>query len=112
MKILTEDALLVCGHKAGKVNIFGSQNLVTINNRQILVDNDPESKSISGCPNIGMGIKPCTNTLPVMQGYCSYIKINGRRLCLDIVEGLTDGTPPGTVKYSVQTPGQSFVEVR
>jgi hypothetical protein len=119
MLILTEDALIVCNHITGKVNIQPSQNLVTINGRCILVDPDPEGRSIVGCPNIGVNIKPCTNTLSVQVGYSDLLRIDvglgsARRICLDTVDGLTDGTLPGTVHYKVfkngePKAGQEFV---
>lgn len=109
MLFLTEDALLVCKHELGKVNIAPSQGLVTIEKRKVLVENDPEGKSIAGCPMYGPSIKPCTTTLKTMKGYCSFLRVHGKRVCLDTVTGLTDGTPPGTVEYKVNNAGQSFV---
>jgi hypothetical protein len=109
MRWLTEDALLVCDHEAGYVNIVATQNLVTINGRRVLVEADPEGRPIAGCPWVSPGMKPCLTTLKVQQGYSSLIAIQGRRLCLDTVTGLTDGTPPGTFKYSVRRPGQDLV---
>jgi hypothetical protein len=44
-----------------------------------------------------------------MEGYSSFVRINGRAVCLDTVTGFTDGTPPGVVKYIVRHPGQKFV---
>lgn len=109
MLFLIEDARLVCKHEMGKVNIVPTQDLVTVNQRRVLVESDPEGRPISGCPNIGPTIKPCTNTLVVKDGYSDLLWIDGRRVCLDTVNGLTDGTPPGTVKYIVRDPGQSLV---
>jgi hypothetical protein len=56
----------------------------------------------------GAGIRPCKNTLKVLRGYSDWIRIDERRVCLDTVTGLTDGTPPGTVKYIVADPGQQL----
>jgi hypothetical protein len=109
MYFLREDALLVCKHQLGKVNIVATQSLVTIGRRRVLVERDPEVKSIAGCPNVGATIKPCLLTLPVEIGYSAFLRIEGRRVCLDTVTGLTDGTPPGTVKYVVKSPGQNLV---
>jgi hypothetical protein len=109
MKLLTEDAKLICKHVNGVVGITPGQNWVTVNGRRLLVDNDPEGRPIKGCPNVGATIKPCTATLPVQAGYSDWIRIDGRSICLDTVTGLTDGTPPGTVKYVVANPGQNFV---
>lgn len=111
MKWLTEDARLACDH-GGKIANKPSQDLVTIEGRRVLVSNDPEGRSIGGCPNLNptAGIKPCTNTLPVIEGYSEFITIGGDKVCLDTVRGLTDGTPPGTVNYKVLSPGQSLLE--
>jgi hypothetical protein len=109
MKVLTRDALLVCNHELGTVRIVASQNLVTIEGRPVLVRNDPESRPIVGCPNIGMTIKPCQQTLRVQRGYSDLVRIEGQPICLDTVDGLTDGTPPGTVHYHVRNPGQTLV---
>lgn len=106
---LTEDALLLCKHVLGKVNIAPSQVWVSIEGRKVLVETDPQGKSIAGCPNVGMTIFPCKTTLPVQTGYSAFLRVDGRRICLDTVEGLTDGTPPGIVKYNVKNPGQMFV---
>ena len=110
MKILTQDALLVCNHELGTVQIRPSQEWVTVNGRAVLVDNDPEGRPITGCPNVGATIKPCLRTLRVQSGYSDWVRIDGQRVCLDTVTGLTDGTPPGTVQYKVRQPGQDLVE--
>lgn len=109
MRWLTEDAVLVCAHETGIVGIAATQNLVTIEGRRVLVATNPEGRPIVGCPNVGPTIKPCTSTLKVQQGYSPFIRVNGRSVCLDTVTGLTDGTPPGTVKYKVRSPGQQLV---
>lgn len=110
MKWLTEDAIINCKHEQGLVRLLlPLQDLVTIEGRKVLVQNDPENKSIVGCPNIGATIKPCTKTLRVEEGYSDFLRVHGRRVCLDTVTGLTDGTPPGIVKYVVRQPGQSLV---
>lgn len=109
MRLLTEDAVLVCAHELGIVGILATQDLVTISQRSVLVETDPEQRPIVGCPNTGPAIKPCTNTLAVRGGYSDLLRIDGRRVCLDTVTGLTDGTPPGTVRYKVRSPGQDLV---
>jgi hypothetical protein len=109
MQLLTEDALVVCTHELGIVKIITSQSLVTIRGRKVLVEIDPQGRAIAGCPNVGPGIKACLTTLVVKQGYSDLLRIDGRRVCLDTVTGLTDGTPPGTVKYKVNNPGQKLV---
>lgn len=110
LSILTEDAKLVCAHELGTVSIVPSQDLVTINSRKVLVEPDPAGKPITGCPHVGTGIKPCTSTLAVQTGYSDLIRVQNRRVCLDTIEGLTDGTVPGTVKYNVSRSGQNLAE--
>jgi hypothetical protein len=114
MKFLTLEAKLVCKHVTGVVQFHTHwQDLVRIAGSPVLVENDPQVKMITGCANIGMTIKPCTLTVDVEKGYSEFIRIQGRKVCLETITGLTDGTPPGSVKYTVQLPGQNFVsEVR
>lgn len=111
MLFLTQDALLMCEHPPGTVSIRATQRLVTVSGRRVLVETDPQGRSIGSCPyfNPTAGIKPCTTTLRVQVGYSSLIRINGKRVCLDTVEGLTNGHPPGGVKYKVHNPGQQLV---
>lgn len=109
MRWLTVDALVVCAHELGKVGLVASQSWVTVEERPVLVQADPEGKPIAGCPNLGPTIKPCTSTLPVKVGYSSLLRIEGQPVCLDTVRGLTDGTPPGVVEYKVNAPGQALV---
>jgi hypothetical protein len=110
MDLLTEDADLRCAHDLGKVSVAPTQHWVRISGRKVLVQNNPESRSISGCPNYGPTIKACTTTLAVRSGYSSFIAIDGKPICLSSVTGLTDGTPPGSVKYYVRNSGQSWVK--
>jgi hypothetical protein len=109
MPLLTEDAVLTCRHELGTVGIVGTQDLVTIGGRRVLVEHDPEGRPIVGCPNVGATIKPCLLTLKAQAGYSNWIRAGGRRVCLDTITGLTDGTPPGIVKYQVRAAGQSLV---
>ena len=109
MLLLTEDAVLTCKHELGIVGIVGTQSLFTIGSRRVLVEADPEGRPIGGCPNVGATIKPCLLTLKAKAGYSGWIRAEGRRVCLDTIVGLTDGTPPGIVEYQVRASGQSFV---
>lgn len=110
MRLLTDAAVLVCLHELGILENRPSQSLVRIDDHKVLVDNDPETRSIGGCPNIGATIKPCQQSLRVQVGYSTWVKIDGHKVCLDTVRGLTDGTPPGAVEYKVRRPGQKLVD--
>ena len=110
MKLLTLEAKLVCKHVTGVIQFpRHHQSLVRISGQPVLVENDPQAQPIVGCANIGLTIKPCTLTVNVEKGYSEFIRIQGRKVCLDTVTGLTDGTPPGSVKYTVSNPGQNYV---
>lgn len=107
--LLVEGTELVCDH-GGATRIRGAgQALVRIDGKQVLVKGDPGGQTISRCPNVGATIKPCTSTLPETKGDSTLIYIKGTPVCLDTVEGLTDGTPPGVVEYKVRRRGQEFV---
>jgi hypothetical protein len=107
---LTEDAVVVCKHELGIVQLVPTQDLVFVDGRRVLVDPNPEGRPIKGCPNIGATIKPCLVTLKVEHGYSEWLRIEGQKVCLDTVTGLTDGTPPGVVEYKVRTAGQLYIE--
>ena len=106
---LTLDSELVCAHPPGHVENVNSQAWVTIEGRPVLVDSDPEGRTVHKCPNYGVLIKPCVKTLVVEQGYSALIRVEGKRVCLDSIKGLTDGTPPGATHYHVKSAGQEFV---
>jgi hypothetical protein len=105
---MTEDAVVKCQH-AGVVQNTTSQDFVTVEQRLVQIQPDPQGRTIKGCPNYGPTIKPCVTTLPVQAGYSTFIRIAGKPVCLQTVWGLTDGTPPGAVRYEVADAGQKFV---
>lgn len=107
---ITEDATLRCDHLA-KMENKPSQKFVTIDGKLILVARDPEGRRIHGCPNISPATKPCITSLVVEEGYSTFVTIGGAAMCLSTVKGHTDGTPPGTVYYTVKDPGQQYVSV-
>jgi len=112
LKLLTEDAVLICKHPQGRVKIETGQNLVTIHKRRVLVQSDPEGKEIKGCANVSAINVPCTLTLAVRAGYSGLLRIKKKPVCLDTVTGLTNGQPPGTFSYVVSDPGQQLVTER
>lgn len=109
-RLLIDSAILRCNH-GGSVRLTPTQSWVSIESKRVLVEPNPESRSISFCPNNNppAGIKPCLTTLAVVNGYSEFVRIDGQRVCLETVTGNTDGTPPTVVKYSVRNPAQSLV---
>jgi hypothetical protein len=110
MRLVTTNASIKCGHD-GKVANVPSQLWVRADTYLVLVDNDPQGRNIAGCPNIGPTMKPCKATLRVAEGYSGFVRIDGHAVVLSNLDGLTDGTLPGTVHYTVRDPGQDFVSV-
>ncbi|BAS15745.1 conserved hypothetical protein [Arthrobacter sp. Hiyo8] len=58
-KLLIKEAILRCGHD-GKVENVPSQQWVRVAGSPVLVDDDPQGRDISMCPNVGLNIKPAT----------------------------------------------------
>lgn len=108
MRWVTVRASIKCGHDGRVVN-QPRQTWVRIDGDPVLVDNDPQDRKIAGCPNYGPTIKPCTKTLRVLTGYSAWLAVDGNAVVLSHLDGLTDGTVPGTVHYTVRDPGQSHV---
>jgi hypothetical protein len=110
MLVLTRDAYFLCEHE-GRADPKARQSFVCIEDVPVLVHGDPVGRTIHKCKNYNppAGIKPCVTTLKVDKGYSAFMRISGRPICLSSVEGLTDGTPPGQVHYSVHRSGQDWV---
>lgn len=108
MKMLILPAVLRCGHD-GLVATTADQRWVRVAAQPVLVAPDPEGRTISMCPMVSTNTKQCRTTLVVAVGYSEFVRIGGARVCLDSVEGFTDGVPPS--HYTVRDPGQQFVGV-
>jgi hypothetical protein len=120
MLVLTLNAILKCVHVNGLVINTHSQDWLTITepsardgraqkSTPMLIQPDPERRTIVGCPMINVGILPCLLTLSVRTGYSEFVSVGGQRLCLKSVTGLTNGSP-GIQEYRVESAGQNFVE--
>lgn len=104
--VLTQDALLLCKHVTGKVSLAASQHWVSVESRPVLVDSDPENRSIEHCSWSGPGVKPCQQTLKVVRGYSTFVSVDGAAVCLDTLTGFTESLPP--VTYDVKSAGQAL----
>ncbi|SPH24298.1 hypothetical protein DEA8626_03348 [Defluviimonas aquaemixtae] len=107
--LLTESAVVTCDHVVGVAPMKASRGFVTIEGSPVLRRPDPAGRPIAGCPNVGPTLKPCTSTLPMATGASDFVTIAGAPVCLEDTSGLTDGTPPGMVKYKVRDAGQALV---
>jgi hypothetical protein len=117
MEWITTDSVIKCGHD-GKIQNKQSQEWFRIGQEPgkdhdkwpyVLREADPEGRDINACPNYGVNVKPCRKTLKVAKGYSEWITIEGKPVVLSHLDGLTDGTVPGTVHYQVREPKQTFV---
>jgi hypothetical protein len=108
MQWITVNSVIKCGHD-GRVTNVPRQTWVRVAGAPVLVDDDPESRAIVACPNAGPTMKPCATTLKVSRGYSAWLRVDGHRVVLSDLDGLTDGTLPGTVHYTVRDPAQRFV---
>lgn len=106
---LTDQADVRCAHRIGRSGQQASQGLVRVDGHPVLVGPDPQGRSISGCPNVGVAITPCNNTLRILRGESNFVRIDGSPVIRADLDGLTDGTPPGAVHYQVLSPGQRLV---
>lgn len=113
MEWITLASVILCDH-AGKIENENTQDWVRVHEQDadaepVLVDSDPEGRDIDNCPNSGPQIKKCGKTLKVAVGYSEWIRIDEHAVVLSHLDGLTDGTLPGTVHYKVTDPKQQFV---
>lgn len=94
---LNHRALLQCTH-GGHVMLFPPP-LRSFNVMQspVLTDMDLLRAIIIGCPQVGIGIKPCTKVVMIIVGRAVEIHVDGETPLLDSLQALTDGMPPGEV---------------
>lgn len=111
LPLLVPQAILKCAHGTGVVQNVHSQEYVRIAGNPVLIEPDPQGRTIAGCNNVNplTGIFPCLLTLGVDQGYSDLLRVDGKRACLQTVRGGTSGTPVGTHEYWVRSPGQALV---
>jgi hypothetical protein len=110
LRIITEKASVVCPH-GGRVHLKASPGWVFVNGAPVMVDSDLEGCTISACPWTGGSLVPCSKTLRVIMGRSPWIKIDGRRVYLKKVKGLTNGAPPpGSFQFKVARSYHSFVQ--
>ena len=113
MFFVTEDAKIICKHPVGIVENKPSQDWFTIARRRVLIEPDPENRTINGCANSGVGILPCKIATNVeITGYSTFIRVDGKRVVLDTITAFTSGSPPRLFKWVVVDPAQPFVEAR
>lgn len=110
MFVLTRAAVLKCAH-GGVVENVASQDWVRIADDPLLVEDDPRGRSISACPMATITTPPCTATVSVDgASYSEFLRIDGRRICLDRTSGRTNWSQLGITPFSVTAVAQRFVQ--
>jgi hypothetical protein len=104
--VLTEKSTLVCAHH-GTVKLTATQSKLTVAGAKVLVTGDLSSAPIPDCPikPPPPTNKPCTAILTAVGGVSTRLKVGGKGVLLETVNGATDGTVTPT--WSVQDAGQS-----
>jgi hypothetical protein len=97
---------LQCLHQ-GMFVLVASQNQLTVDGQAVLVDGDLEKASITGCTNIGPGLKPCLKVTSVLVGKSTNLSVGDKPVLVDTATGMTDGTIAGTPQtWNVTSAGQ------
>ncbi len=95
LEVLSHGSVLVCDHQ-GQVILPPGEGPLT--ERHLI------GATIVGCPNIGPSTKPCTAVRTPSHGLSEQPAPDGSHYLLPGVTGLTDGTPPNTVRYRAKDP--------
>jgi hypothetical protein len=111
--VLTESSKVVCVHQ-GSVKLKAGQSKLTVNGSPVLVDGDLAGASISQCLTVPasapapVSIK-CTLVASATGGVATKLKVQGKGVLLDTIQGFTNGTVANVVnqKWSVQDAAQS-----
>jgi len=94
---LNHRAMLQCTH-GGQVILFPPPfRSFNVMQSPALTDMDLLKAMIVGCPQVGIGVKPCTKVVMIIVGRAIQIYVDGETPLLDSLQALTDGIPPGEV---------------
>ncbi len=107
--VLTESSTLKCVHQ-GSVQLRAGQSKLTVNGSKVLVAGDLAGATISTClltPPPATNVK-CATVASAIAGVALKLKVDGKGVLLESVQGQTSGTVAGTPQtWSVQNPGQT-----
>ena len=113
--VLTEKSSLVCANQ-GAVQLTPTQSKLTVAGAKVLVTGDLASAPISGCMIVPTGPPPpgtpvstkCLAIASVVGGVSAKLKVAGKGVLLETVQGTTSGLLTNVVQtWSVQSAGQS-----
>jgi hypothetical protein len=111
--VLTEKSSLTCANQ-GTVQLTATQSKLTVAGAKVLVAGDLMSAPISGCiivpapPPPGPVSAKCLTITSVMGGVSNKLKVAGKGVLLETVQGMTSGQRANVFQtWSVQSAGQS-----
>ncbi|MCP4259935.1 MAG: hypothetical protein GY774_20840 [Planctomycetes bacterium] len=106
--VLTESSIIKCSNQ-GTVQLTAGQSNLYVNGSKVLVENDLNGKSISGCLTIpSTNTVTCMNVVTAINGVATKLKVNGKGVLLETINGQSSGTVSGMIQtWSVQSSGQS-----
>jgi hypothetical protein len=104
--VLTTSSTVQCSHQA-KVALQSSQTKLKAGGSPVLLQTDMIGASISGCPNSGPSLTPCSSTVSVTAGMATNLSVDSTPVLLESATGLTNSVPPGT--WTVTSAGQSVL---
>ncbi|MEE3921615.1 hypothetical protein V2I01_35175 [Micromonospora sp. BRA006-A] len=107
MRWIHRDSLITCGHD-GRVRNRPSQDWVTVQAVPVLVRPTRRTRH-HRLPQLRPDDQPCLHTLTVTVGYSTWVRVDRQPVVLSHLDGLTDGTPPGTVHHQVRDVRQRFL---
>jgi hypothetical protein len=110
--VLTEKSSLVCANQ-GAVQLTPTQSKLIVAGAKVLVSGDLSNAPISGCqitptpPPPPVSVK-CLMITSVAGGVSAKLKVAGKGVLLDTIQGMTSGQLLGVFQtWSVQSAGQS-----
>ena len=109
--VLTENSSLACANQ-GTVQLTATQSKLTVAGAKVLVTGDLAGAPISGCttPTVSgpLPSAPCLTIASAVGGVSAKLKVAGKGVMLETVNGQTSGTVAGVVQpWSVRNAGQS-----
>jgi hypothetical protein len=106
---LTENSNLVCAHQ-GTIKLTASQSKLTVSGANVLVDGDLAQAPVSLCQTPPSPVSSkCLKVVSAIGGVAVKLKVQGKGVLLDNIQGVTDGVVPnGTPQpWSVQSAGET-----
>ena len=95
LKYLNHASILRCVHGGQAQFVTPPQRSFFNANSPILTDGDLLRAVIVGCPQTGIGLKPCTKITSILMGKARRICVDGETPLLETLQAMTDGSPPG-----------------